>query len=194
MKPTVKIFSIYLFILFLILTFSSCNSVKRVLRDPVKFEKVAREVVKAGYCVNDTIVTSKDSIVYKNKDSLVYVKIPTKCPDFDTTLVNGSRVISKDGQLSVTVPVKTVEKVVTRTITNSIRDKKLETILKEERDSLQLLYNKALLDIKSAKTDLRASELELGEAKRKNLFTWIGIGVLALVLGFLKFKKYIPFI
>lgn len=41
--------------LFILLIFASCNPVKQVLKDPVKFEVVADEMVKRGYCLNDTI-------------------------------------------------------------------------------------------------------------------------------------------
>lgn len=39
----------------LIVGLFSCNAVKQVLKDPVKFEAVADEMVKRGYCLNDTI-------------------------------------------------------------------------------------------------------------------------------------------
>ena len=41
--------------LFILLILASCNPVKQVLKDPVKFEVVADEMVKRGYCLNDTI-------------------------------------------------------------------------------------------------------------------------------------------
>lgn len=41
--------------LFILLIFASCNPVKQVLKDPVKFEVVADEMIKRGYCLNDTI-------------------------------------------------------------------------------------------------------------------------------------------
>jgi hypothetical protein len=41
--------------LLILLVFVSCNPVKLVLKDPVKFEAVADEMIKRGYCLNDTI-------------------------------------------------------------------------------------------------------------------------------------------
>jgi hypothetical protein len=41
--------------LFILLILASCNPVKQVLKDPVKFEVVADEMIKRGYCLNDTI-------------------------------------------------------------------------------------------------------------------------------------------
>lgn len=44
---------------FFILIFVSCNPVKQVLKDRAKFDEVAKEVIKAGYCANDTIIITK---------------------------------------------------------------------------------------------------------------------------------------
>ena len=46
-------------ILIIALIFISCNPVKKVLRDREMFDEVAKEVVKAGYCANDTIILTK---------------------------------------------------------------------------------------------------------------------------------------
>lgn len=43
---------------------ASCNPVKKVLRDPEKFDIVVTEVIKRGYCVNDTtFVTKSDTLL-----------------------------------------------------------------------------------------------------------------------------------
>ena len=41
--------------LLILLLFAGCNPVRQVLKDPVKFEAVADEMIKRGYCLNDTI-------------------------------------------------------------------------------------------------------------------------------------------
>jgi hypothetical protein len=46
-------------ILLLILILCSCNPVKQVLRDREKFDQVAKEIIKSGICINDTIILSK---------------------------------------------------------------------------------------------------------------------------------------
>ena len=46
-------------ILLIALILFSCNPVKQVLRDRDKFDQVAKELIKSGYCVNDTIILSK---------------------------------------------------------------------------------------------------------------------------------------
>lgn len=185
MKPSFFILGICTIFLFL----TSCNSVKRVLNDPIKFEKVAKEVVKRGYCINDTVTITKDSIEYKTKDSIIKDTVDTPCPDFTAKTKNGATVISKNGVMTVTFPIKTKEIHTTRIITNNIRDKKLESILTTERDSLQILYTKSEKDLKEINKELSAE-------KRKNTFTWIGIGLIILAFIGVKtglFKKIIPF-
>ena len=72
-------------LLVILLLFAACNPVKRVLRDPVKFQQVKEAVIKSGACVNDTTVIEvvRDSII--RKDSLIKEMIPVPCKDFDTT-------------------------------------------------------------------------------------------------------------
>lgn len=41
-----------------------CNPVKQVLKDRAKFDEVAKEVIKAGYCANDTtIIIKSDTLI-----------------------------------------------------------------------------------------------------------------------------------
>lgn len=45
--------------LLIILIFASCNPVKQVLKDKQKLDEVAKEVIRQGYCANDTTVIVK---------------------------------------------------------------------------------------------------------------------------------------
>lgn len=56
--PLYPMIVIYLLTILAILLFS-CNPVKQVLRDKEKLDQVAKEVVKLGYCANDTTVIVK---------------------------------------------------------------------------------------------------------------------------------------
>jgi hypothetical protein len=72
-------------LLFIILLFS-CNPVKQVLKDKSKFDVVAAEVVRQGYCANDTtIIVKSDTIVVV--DSLIEIIT-------DTTFVNDTAYIT----------------------------------------------------------------------------------------------------
>ena len=72
--------------LLLIVLLFGCNPVKKVLRDPEKFNQVAAEVVRRGMCANDTLLIVKsDTIVMV--DSLIEVYS-------DTTIINDTAYIT----------------------------------------------------------------------------------------------------
>jgi len=72
--------------LLLILVLFGCNPVKQVLRDPEKFNHVASEVIRQGYCANDTTVIVKSDTIIKI-DSLIEVRS-------DTTIINDTAYVT----------------------------------------------------------------------------------------------------
>ena len=72
-------------LLFLILLVS-CNPVKQVLNDKAKFNQVAAEVIRQGYCANDTLTIVKSDTIVK-VDSLIEIYS-------DTTFINDTTYIS----------------------------------------------------------------------------------------------------
>lgn len=74
-------------ILIIALIFISCNPVKKVLRDREMFDEVAKEVVKAGYCANDTIILTKsDTTVQIDTLTLIDKEFEVKVYN-DTTYI-----------------------------------------------------------------------------------------------------------
>jgi hypothetical protein len=72
--------------LLLIVLLFGCNPVKQVLNDKAKFDQVAKEVIRQGYCANDTlIIVNSDTIVMV--DSLIEVYS-------DTTIINDTAYIT----------------------------------------------------------------------------------------------------
>jgi len=70
----------------LILWLVSCNPVKQVINDKVKLDKVAEEVIRQGYCANDTtIIVKSDTIV--QTDSLIEIYS-------DTTVINDTAYVT----------------------------------------------------------------------------------------------------
>ena len=57
-RPMLKILVIYLLFILVLITIG-CNPVKRVINDKRMLDQVAVEVIRQGYCVNDTLVISK---------------------------------------------------------------------------------------------------------------------------------------
>jgi hypothetical protein len=97
-------------ILLLALIFISCNPVKKILRDREMFDEVAKEVVKAGYCANDTIILTKSdttiqvdtlTLIDKEFDVKVY-NDTTYITQWQTKYVN-KNVIIRDTVKSVVV-------------------------------------------------------------------------------------------
>lgn len=72
--------------LLLLILLVSCNPVKQVLNDKAKFDQVAAEVIRQGYCANDTLLIVKsDTIVMV--DSLIEVHS-------DTTIINDTAYVT----------------------------------------------------------------------------------------------------
>ena len=57
-KPMLKILVIYLLFILVLITIG-CNPVKRVINDKRMLDEVAVEVIRKGYCVNDTLIIQK---------------------------------------------------------------------------------------------------------------------------------------
>jgi len=72
--------------LLLIIVLFGCNPVKQVLNDKSKLDKVAEEVIRQGYCANDTLVIVKSDTIVK-VDSLIEISS-------DTTIINDTAYIT----------------------------------------------------------------------------------------------------
>lgn len=143
----------------LVISLIGCDPVKRVLKDETKFDLVAEEMVRRGYCINDTIVVTKikDSII--RKDSVIEKLVNVPCKDFDTS-IGRARIKVSSGVLTYSAPDSIVIR--KETITNTVRDRKLEEILKKDIsardkqiDSLKSTVRNSQIENKDLKADLR---------------------------------------
>ena len=166
-------------ILLIILLFVACNPVKRVLNNKEMFDKVAEEVVRRGYCINDTITieTIKDSIVYK--DSIIETKVQVPCKDFDTTMADGSRISVSSGVLTYKGNSKTKEIIRTITKTNNIRDKAYENILKG--DIAKLDSASKAKDVKISEQNAEVKNLKADVREEKFKF-WALIAIAGIII------------
>lgn len=149
----------FISIILLLIIFGSCNPVKQVLDDKKKFEVVAAEVIKRGYCLNDTIYKTKtDTIEVHDTTTFVYV---------DTAVINDTTYLWETKFHTIT-KVRTIRDSVKLVVVDSSRIKVL---------------TKQLSDAKSME------KLALGEMKslRKMVYL-IGAGALAFFLLLFKLK------
>lgn len=117
----------------------SCNPVKKVLKDSEKFEQVAQEVVRRGYCINDTtrVTTVKDTVYIYTTTISDTIFVGADC-EIDTVLPSGTWIRVEDGYLTISEIVNYKTREVIKTVDNYIRDTKYEDLLKKDildRDS-----------------------------------------------------------
>ena len=165
--------------LLLLLLLISCNPVKKVLNDKSKFDVVANEVIRRGYCVNDTLVIEKikDSVIYK--DSIISIVDSIPCKDFDTT-IGRARIKVSSGVLTYS----SKDSIVVRThkVVNNIRDRALENILKgdiSQRDST----------IASLRIEIINSEIRNKETRSDLLWWKVRFSLLCIAFGIVLFRK-----
>ena len=142
------------------LLFFSCNPVKQVLNDKNKFEQVAKEVIKQGYCANDTIYSvTSDTIVQESIliDTMLEVKVFN-----DTVFVFKNIEKIKNKYLTIHDTIKSV-----------VIDNALVKVLEAEIGSLN-----------SDKVKLQDSLLSSNRASNIRLLIIIGICAILLLIKF----------
>jgi hypothetical protein len=150
-----------------------------VLNDRSKFDIVANEVIRRGYCVNDTLIIEKikDSVIYK--DSIINIVDSIPCKDFDT-LIGRARIRVSSGVLTYSAKDSIVIR--THKVTNTVRDRSFENILKKDifsRDSIINKLNKDIVD-----SEIRNKET------RADLSWWkVRFALLCIAFGIVLFRK-----
>lgn len=151
--------------LLIILLLAACNPVKKVLKDPEKFDQVADEVIRRGRCINDTTIITevKDTVIYRDSIIEKIEKVP--CRDFDT-IIGRARIRVSSGVLTYSAKDSVVYR--TKTVTNTVRDREYERILLSDirvlKDTLvtERAAAKALAsEFKSYKLDARIDMAKL---------------------------------
>jgi len=149
----------FISIILMLIIFGSCNPVKQVLGDNKKFEVVAAEVIKRGYCECDTLYKFKtDTLEVHDTTTIVYV---------DTTVINDTTYLWE-------TKFHTITKL--RTIRDSVK------IVVVDSSRIKVL-TKELLDAK-AKEKLAMDDMK---SLRKMVYL-IGGGAVAFFLLLFKLK------
>jgi hypothetical protein len=125
-------------VLLIVMVLIGCNPVRFVLRDSSSFQKVADEVIKRGYCLNDTTyIHSSDTLEIHDTTTIVFV---------DTTIVNDTTYLWETKFHTVTK---------TRTIRDSIKsivvDSAQVKVLRRNLQDTEIKLNAALNDQKGLK-------------------------------------------
>ena len=115
-----------------------CNPVRFVLRDAPSFRIVADEVIKRGYCLNDTTyIHSSDTLEIHDTTTMVYV---------DTTILNDTTYLWE-------TKFQTITK--TKTIRDSIKSVVIDSaqvkVLRRHLQDSEIKLNAALKDQKGLK-------------------------------------------
>jgi hypothetical protein len=120
---------------FILLLLVGCNPVKQVLSDKSKLDKVAKEVVKMGYCANDTtIITKSDTLVEIDTLTIIDEK-----PFLE--VINDTVYVTKWKTNNITKSVTIHD-----TIRSVVVDKALVNLLKEDVKELEneIVYEKKM--------------------------------------------------
>jgi len=125
-------------VLLIVMVLIGCNPVRFVLRDSSSFQKVADEVIKRGYCLNDTTyIHSSDTLEVHDTTTMIFV---------DTTIVNDTTYLWETKFHTVTK---------TRTIRDSIKSVVIDSaqvkVLRRNLQDTEIKLNAALKDQKGLK-------------------------------------------
>lgn len=188
-------------IMYMLIIVIACNPVKKVLHNPNHFEKVAKEVVRRGYCINDTIThdTLTTTIV---KDSLIHdtlrITPSTTFLSIDTLFPSGARLtINQGGIINLSCPVKQVVK--TEIANHYIRDIKREQLLQQDIDIRDGMINELNLAQHQFSIRENASQEKIKELNRTLRLRTIQLYSLIILLIFLiainiykKVRSFLP--
>ena len=162
-----------------VLVIYSCNPVKQIFKDPAKMNQVASEMIRRGYCSNDTTIINKvtDTVFVKNEDFMDTVLIENGACNFDTVLSSGTRVKFENGFLYVKEKKSTKTRVITNTVNHYITDRAKEDLL-----------NKDIQCYKDTVNVLRGSVTSLKEVNQTLLsklskYKMYVIGLIVLIIG-----------
>jgi hypothetical protein len=145
---------------------TSCNPVKKVLKDSAKMQQVFNKGVELGWCVNDTLVVSQSDtlITYDTIYSL----------DFNTDTYTVDREVIRNVTKVVSKTIR-----ITDTITKVVTDNSRLNLKQKENDNLRS-------QIVTSREQLQESKEETKQARQQRnkwrLLFWV---ILAVIIGFI---------
>lgn len=166
-------------IVLLILVVYSCNPVQQIFKDPAKMNQVAEEMIRRGYCSNDTTIINKvtDTVFVRNDEFVDTVLIENGVCNFDTVLSTGTRVKFENGFLYVKEKRATKTRVITNTVDHYITDRSKEELLTKDIQC----YKDTVNTLRGSVTSLKeVNETLLSKLSKYKMYI---IGLIALIIG-----------
>lgn len=151
--------------IFIVLGSSGCNPIKKVLKDPKRTSVMAAEIIKRGYCTNDTTIIQ----IHDTTTTIDTVDVPVII--LDTLQLNDTLIFWETKYYDI-IKTKTVVKQVDRIVIDSARINVLENELKQ--------WKTKFADVDQRRKNWRN---QFGAAMTCLLFAVIGLVVL------IKYKK-----
>lgn len=142
------------------------------MKDQKKFDIIAEEVIRRGYCKADTVTEYRDSIVYKDSIIEIIERIP--CADFDTT-IGRARIRVSSGVLTYS----SKDSIVYRTTIQKIRDLSAENILSNDLELRDNVINGLEDKVRSLQNE---NEQLKKDAKFWRWRFWGALGLLVLLM------------
>ena len=117
-------------IIFIFLGSVGCNPVKKVLKDPKRTSVMAAEIIKRGYCTNDTTIIE----IHDTTTTIDTVDVPVI---FTDTIMRNDTLVFWETKYYDIIKTKTVVKQVDRIVIDSARINVLEKELQETKAALK---------------------------------------------------------
>lgn len=129
LKDVIFYFILIITVVFIIVGSQGCNPVRRVLKDPAKRGKMAAEIIKLGYCTNDTTILE----IHDTTLTIDTIDVPVII--VDTLRMNDTLVFWETKYFDI-IKTKVVTKQVDRIVVDSAKVQVLEKELAETKAAL----------------------------------------------------------
>lgn len=150
------------------ISLASCDPIKRIASDPAKLAKIAPDVIRAGYCIPDTIQIQKTDTIIKF-DTL---EIPVMIPD-TTAPEPGDTIRMIEVKQKIVRSIKYVTNTITKTMVDTATENRMKNDLIMARDTIKLRDQ----EIREMKKDKRRDVQLIGALAMTGL-----IAMLALIV------------
>jgi len=160
----------YIQIILIIVSFASCDPVKRIASDPAKLAKIAPDVIRAGYCIPDTIEVIKTDTITKFDTTEIPVMIP------DTTASEpGDTIRMIEVKRKVIRSVKYITNTITKTINDTATMNRVKMDLIMARDTIKAQQN----EIRDRRKEKRRDVQLMGALAMTTLIA--GLALIAII-------------